>query len=291
MAGIAFQVGMVFIVIKNIIDVPPLAMIDDVLGISKCSDESIEMNSIINVKIEAKKLRLNEKKCYKIHIAKKSNECKIKLKAHDKDIKDVKKAAYLGDILNEQGTINDTISDRKNKSIGRINQITSMLSSISLGFFYMDIALVFREAMLINGIITNSEVWYNVHEEHFKALESADNEIMRKIFDAHSKTACELFYLETGKVPIRFVIAKRRLNYLWHVLSRKDDELIKKVYKTQEVKTTKGDWFAMIQSEKKKYDLNNSDEEISKMSRYKFKSLVEKKVNNFVFQYLKTFNI
>ena len=170
-------------------------MIDDVLGISKCSDESIEMNSIINVKIEAKKLRLNEKKCYKIHIAKKSNECKIKLKAHDKDIKDVKKAAYLGDILNEQGTINDTISDRKNKSIGRINQITSMLSSISLGFFYMDIALVFREAMLINGIITNSEVWYNVHEEHFKALESADNEIMRKIFDAHSKTACELFQI------------------------------------------------------------------------------------------------
>ena len=141
---------------KNIIDVPPLAMIDDVLGIAKCSDESIELNSIINNKIEAKKLRLSETKCYKIHVSKKTNKCQTKLKAHDNDMKDVKKAAYLGDILNEEGNINETISDRKNKSIGRINQITSMLSSVSLGFFCMDIALVFREAMLINAIITNS---------------------------------------------------------------------------------------------------------------------------------------
>ena len=80
---------------------------------------------------------------------------------------EVSKAKYLGDILNEEGNIDDTIEDRKNKSIGRINQITSILSSISLGFFYMDIGLVFRESMLINGILTNSEVWYNVGEDHF----------------------------------------------------------------------------------------------------------------------------
>ena len=32
---------------KNTIDVPALAMIDDILGVSKCSDDSIELNSII----------------------------------------------------------------------------------------------------------------------------------------------------------------------------------------------------------------------------------------------------
>ena len=245
------------------------------------------MNSLINVKIESKKLRFSETKCFKIHICKKSSVCNIKLKAHNNEIKDVKKATYLGDVLSDTGTINDTIDDRKSKSIGRINQITSMLQSISLGFFYMDIALVFREAMLINGIITNSEVWYNVREEHFKVLESADKELMRKIFNAHSKTACELFYLETGKLPIRFIISKRRLNYLWQVLSRKSDELINKVYKAQGVKTTKGDWFEMIKKEKEKYEIDISDEEISKMSRFRFKSLVNKKVNKIGFQYLK----
>ena len=63
--------------------------------------------------------------------------------------------------------------------------------------------------MLINGIITNAEVWYNVNEEHYKILEAADKDLFRNIFNAHSKTASELFYLETGKIPIRFVISKR----------------------------------------------------------------------------------
>jgi hypothetical protein len=50
-------------------------MIDDVIGLSACGDDSIELNSIINAKIEMKKLRLSEEKCYKIHICKKTDEC------------------------------------------------------------------------------------------------------------------------------------------------------------------------------------------------------------------------
>ena len=36
---------------KDIIDVPALAMINDVLAVATCNDESIELNSIINVKV------------------------------------------------------------------------------------------------------------------------------------------------------------------------------------------------------------------------------------------------
>ena len=262
-------------------------MIDDILGVSKCSDGSIELNSIINVKVESKKLRLSQSKCFKLHISKSSKVCPVKLKAHQEEISQAKKAPYLGDVLNEEGTLGDTIVDRKNKSIGRINQISSILSSISLGFYYVDIALVLRESMLINGIITNAEVWYNVNEEHYKILEAADKDLFRNIFNAHSKTASELFYLETGKIPIRFVISKRRFGYLWQILTRSDEELIKKIYQTQSLIVTKGDWYQMIQNLKQKFGISSSDEEISKMSKNKFKSLVEKKVNEFAFKYLK----
>ena len=61
---------------KDAIAVPPLAMIDDILGVTKCNEEAVELNSIINVKIEAKKLRLSQDKCYKIHINKKSEKAK-----------------------------------------------------------------------------------------------------------------------------------------------------------------------------------------------------------------------
>ena len=99
---------------KTVVDVPALSMIDDVVGITPCSDESVKLNSIINVKIESKKLRLSDSKCYKLHISKKKKAgCTVKLLVHDDEMKAVKSAAYLGDILNEDGNIDDTVLARK----------------------------------------------------------------------------------------------------------------------------------------------------------------------------------
>ena len=43
----------------------------------------------------------------------------------------------------------------------------------------------------------------------------------------------------------------------------------------------------MIKNEKEKYDILSTDEEVSKMTKYRFKKLVEKKVNAYAFKYLK----
>ena len=53
-----------------------------------------------------------------------------------------------------------------------------MLNSISL-FYYFEIALVIREARLINGTLTNSEVWPSLSLNQFEYLESADLDLMR----------------------------------------------------------------------------------------------------------------
>ena len=217
---------------KDAIAVPPLAMIDDILGVTRCNEEAIELNSIVNVKIESKKLRLSHDKCYKIHIGRKSkpgDKCKVDLKVHNEDMKSAKEAKYLGDIINEEGNVNSTIDERCQKGIGIVSQISSMLNSISLGFYYIEIALILRDARLINGTLTNSEVWPSLTLNQFEVLEAADLDLMRKIFKAHSRTATELFYLETGKIPLRFVVYKRRLMYLWHILNTSENELIHKV--------------------------------------------------------------
>ena len=142
--------------------------------------------------------------------------------------------------------------------------------------------------MLLNGILPNSEVWFNVKEEHLTFnLESADIDLMRKIFDAHSKTAIELFFLETAKIPIRYIISKHRLMYLWHIIHQREDQLIRKIVDTQQLVYTKGDWCHMIKDEMVKYDIQLTAEDIFKMSKYRFRKMVDKKVNSFVFQNLK----
>ena len=62
--------------------------------------------------------------------------------------------------------------------------------------------------------------------------------------------------------------------------------MIRKVYNLQKVNLTKGDWYEMIQKEKNRYEILLTDEEISKMSRFKFKSLIEKNVRIAAFKYL-----
>ena len=47
---------------KNIVSVPPLALIDDLVCINKCNMDAIEANAMVNMKIESKKLRLSQKK-------------------------------------------------------------------------------------------------------------------------------------------------------------------------------------------------------------------------------------
>ena len=63
--------------------------------------------------------------------------------------------------------------------------------------------LKLRQAMLINGILFNSEVW---HVEHVKALEKVDEHLLRSLLQCHSKTPLEFLFLETGSVPIRYTI-------------------------------------------------------------------------------------
>ena len=190
---------------RNTVDVPALAMIDDVLGMAACGDQSIELNAIINAKMEHKKLRLSHDKCFKIHICKKFKQCSQVIKVHDSDMKHVTQATYLGDVISEKGTIDETISQRSQKAIGIISQISSILSSVCLGNFHFDIAMVLREALFTNSILVNSEIWHNVQQKHVSSLENTDLNLMRKILNSNSKTASEAYFLELANYPLRFI--------------------------------------------------------------------------------------
>ena len=50
---------------KGVVDVPSLGMVDDILAVQKCSEKSVEINSVINAFIESKKLKLSDEKCHR----------------------------------------------------------------------------------------------------------------------------------------------------------------------------------------------------------------------------------
>ena len=266
---------------KSVLSIPPLALIDDCLGFSTCSSDAVLMNSILNSKIAAKKLRLSSEKCRHLHISKKQSKCYNNLKAGSQSMKKAEECSYLGDILSVTGSVDATIERRRQKGIGICSQISGIINGLSLGQFYFKIAFLLRETMLLNGMLTNIEVWHPLSCNQIEVLEKIDTNFLRKVLKSHSKTPSEALYLETGLLPIRYVAIQRRMMYLHNILKKPENELIRKVYEIQKLVPTKSDWYQIVTEDKNKLGLTISDQQISEISKDKFKTIVVKAVKRF----------
>ena len=64
-------------------------------------------------------------------------------------------------------------------------------------------------------------------------LEEVDRLLMRKIFQVASSCPIEALYLESGCIPLGIIIKSRRINYLHHLATRREEEMLTKVFMTQ----------------------------------------------------------
>ena len=161
-------------------------------------------------------------KCHKLHIGKNEETCPI-LKVHGTVMEKVEEDTYLGDIISSDGKNTKNIADRISKGIGKISQIEQLLDMVSLGEHFMEIALLFRESMFINGILTNAEIWYSFSESEVREFESLDRILLRKILQVPVSTPKEAYYLELGILPIGVIVKARRINYYYHYLVTRGD--------------------------------------------------------------------
>ena len=108
-----------------------------------------------------------------------------------------------------------------------------------------------RDSYIINGILCNSEIWYGLTKKQIEKLENVDKIYIRKLLNAHSKTPIEAHYIETGKMPIRFILQKRRLMYWYQIVANcEDDSLVRKVYNAQKVSPVSNNWVKDLNDDK-----------------------------------------
>ena len=121
-------------------------MVDDILAVQECSQDSVKINAVINSFIELKKLTLSSKKCSKIHIGKASTCCPD-LKVHDVKMKNSDKEKYLGDQISRSGKVKETIDERVAKGYGIVAEILALLDEVPLGKYKLEMGLKLRQAM------------------------------------------------------------------------------------------------------------------------------------------------
>ena len=157
--------------------------------------------------------------------------------------------------------------------------MVSMIEQISLGHYYAEIGLVMRDSMLISKLVSSSEIWYNVSKDQIRKLEQVDEMFLMKLFHVPNSVPRLSLYIECAKLPVKYVCQSRRLLYYWHILHLDESELLNKFYLAQSLKPGKNDWVLQIAKDKKELKINLSDEQVKKMSKYKFKEIVMSKIN------------
>ena len=91
---------------------------------------------------------------------------------------------------------------------------------------------------------------------------------------AHAKTPTEFLYLETGALPLRWILAQRRVMFLKHIMEKHDNELIKKVLLAQRGSPNQGYCVTLVTQDL--LDLNMTFEEASCKNITKYQ--LEKKI-------------
>ena len=149
---------------KNMVQIMPVSMVDEILAVAPCNHKSLALNTYINVQIELKKLRFHtpdekgKSKCHVLHIGKSSELCPT-LQVHGTNMSHVTYDTYLGDVISSDGKNTRTINSRIGKGLGKMTEIMNILEKVSLGHNYFKIALLLRESMFLNSILTNAEIW------------------------------------------------------------------------------------------------------------------------------------
>ena len=126
----------------------------------------------------------------------------------------------------------------------------AIVNEVPLGHWRVDAGLNLRQVMLLNGILFNLEAWHNVSQNYLILLEKVDEVLLRGLLNVHSKIPLEALFLETSCIPIRFILVSRRLMYLYTILQRNPDEMIRKVYEVQKVNTGPGDFCELVEEDK-----------------------------------------
>ena len=124
--------------------------------------------------------------------------------------------------------------------------------------------------MLINGILFDSEAWHGVNLKQIKTLEAIYEDLLISILKLHRKTPTDFLYL-----PLRWIIAQRRILYLKHIMKRHENDLLRRVFQAQKYDETKGDFVDLVTKDRISLEITHEEVTSNTMSKTKLRNILK----------------
>ena len=116
------------------------------------------------------------------------------------------------------------------------------MKTVGFGSRYFKIAVTLREAHLINGMLTSTDILYGLRNKEIEQLEEVDKLLIRSILNAPILTCIESLYLELGLTPIKIILKSRRIAYYHYLANLNKNEMLYKFVEAQYKYPCKDDW-------------------------------------------------
>ena len=153
----------------------------------------------------------------------------------------------------------------------------------SFGPFLIEKAVLLRNSMLVNGTLTNAEIWYTFSKSEIHEFEKLDKLLFSKILKLPESTANESFFLELGFLPIEAIVKARRINYLQSILQRDKGSMLYTFFVTHWNNPTRGDWTLEVTQDLEDFGIPCSCELIQSKSKLSFKNMVKVRAEKYAF--------
>ena len=250
---------------------------DDLIGVAEGGYKTDQLNSYVNVKTADKDLQFGPEKCKVMVISKVKPQLFHKPKLtvdawklnHLKNgkmreefegkvsMKEENNLMYLCFMLSKNGGNMQNIIHKRNKCIGTEKKILRLVKP--LGPYTFECGLIYIQSLIRNSILYASETMYYVTEKHYRAMESIEESVLKKLL--HTKSRCSR-HLEAGLVPARNQIHRQGLNYLKYISNQPINSIVHRMFESMRRNQKRGDWASSALKLIEKYELNLTLQEI-----------------------------
>ena len=223
------------------------------------------MNAIINTKSAEKRLQFGVQKCKTMIIGRADtimdsnlqvDSWNVEYKMDDEtsnyvleesyngkvQIEKTENQKYLGFFLSSKGNNMVNIKEIEKKSIWVSQRILNRLQSLNLKQYHFQCGLMFLNIILRSSILYAAETYYNLKENELRALERIEENFIRKLLKTSKGCPISQVYLETGHIPARFEIYRKRCLFLKDILNENPESMIFRFIMVQHKHPTRGDW-------------------------------------------------
>ena len=113
--------------------------------------------------------------------------------------------------------------------------------------------------MLIGPMLNNSETWINVLKEDVDELTKPDTTFQRKLLSNSGNPSKVFMCLETGFLPVKFVMISNCLKKLNYTLNESTEATVRQVYNTLKSDSKKGDVVNLVNKDIEEIEVDLSE--------------------------------